>query len=300
MGVLALPSGAAITVCLSGSCASESLATGQSAGLSEGERVAVDEQGSLGAVEAATADDLQLGSEAIQAAEAARAQPEPDSRITLCHATGDSASPYVRLTVFYAAAEGHGHAGHADDLIPIPPQGCPGQDIPVPPTPTASPTITPTPNPLCVPTQPYTVGEEPQPPEGYQQLYLRRTEDGTHTLLAGVPIWLHSGGWVALGVECAVQNGEHVKHTITINGVEVPLTRSDIFSCSYNDLPDVYCFMFTALLDPLPVGDYTVILTVELDAQVTDGYDYDGDGEPDRYGPGVLRENTYTLFIREE
>ena len=50
---------------------------------------------------------------------------KPD-KITLCHATGSASTPYVEITVSYnAATEGHGHDGHADDIIPAPDEGCP-------------------------------------------------------------------------------------------------------------------------------------------------------------------------------
>lgn len=47
-------------------------------------------------------------------------------KITLCHATGNATTSYVEITVSYnAATEGHGHDGHADDIIPAPAEGCP-------------------------------------------------------------------------------------------------------------------------------------------------------------------------------
>ena len=50
---------------------------------------------------------------------------KPD-KITLCHATGSASNPYTVITVSYnAASEGHGHDGHADDIIPAPVEGCP-------------------------------------------------------------------------------------------------------------------------------------------------------------------------------
>ncbi len=38
------------------------------------------------------------------------------STITICHATGSSSNPYVRLTISTSGLSGH--SGHADDLIP--------------------------------------------------------------------------------------------------------------------------------------------------------------------------------------
>jgi Tol biopolymer transport system component len=46
--------------------------------------------------------------------------------ITVCHSTGSATNPYVEITVSYnAAAEGHGHNDHLDDIIPMPAEGCP-------------------------------------------------------------------------------------------------------------------------------------------------------------------------------
>lgn len=83
-----------------------------------------------------------------------------DKKITLCHATGTSYHPYVEITVSFQVGSGHGHEGHADDIIPAPSGGCPGTNNPpptaeststvpptatqAPPTPTATATLTPT------------------------------------------------------------------------------------------------------------------------------------------------------------
>src|SRR5690349_358758 len=83
-----------------------------------------------------------------------------DKKITLCHATGDSNHSYVEITIAYEEGQTHGHEGHANDIIPAPPSGCPGSNNPpptaeststplptatrLPPTPTATATLTPT------------------------------------------------------------------------------------------------------------------------------------------------------------
>jgi hypothetical protein len=43
--------------------------------------------------------------------------------LTVCHATGDAANPYEKLTV--SGAELTTHLGHADDIMPAPAGGCP-------------------------------------------------------------------------------------------------------------------------------------------------------------------------------
>jgi hypothetical protein len=45
-------------------------------------------------------------------------QPDPGHTITLCHATGSRQNPYDQITVDVASVDLHGHAGHADDIIP--------------------------------------------------------------------------------------------------------------------------------------------------------------------------------------
>jgi hypothetical protein len=46
---------------------------------------------------------------------------------TVCHATGDSANPYEKITV--TSAELSVHVGHPNDLIPAPVGGCPTSPV---------------------------------------------------------------------------------------------------------------------------------------------------------------------------
>lgn len=53
-------------------------------------------------------------------------KPTKSETITLCHATGDAALPYVEMTVPVDSVTGmNGHEGHADDISPVPAEGCP-------------------------------------------------------------------------------------------------------------------------------------------------------------------------------
>jgi hypothetical protein len=50
-----------------------------------------------------------------------------DGRITICHATGDSANPYEEIAV--TSAQLDEHSGHPNDLIPAPVNGCPTSPV---------------------------------------------------------------------------------------------------------------------------------------------------------------------------
>ncbi|RJP51040.1 MAG: hypothetical protein C4583_09610 [Anaerolineaceae bacterium] len=46
-----------------------------------------------------------------------------DDKITICHATSSATNPYNEITVSVNGLNGHGD--HADDIIPMPEDGCP-------------------------------------------------------------------------------------------------------------------------------------------------------------------------------
>jgi hypothetical protein len=48
-----------------------------------------------------------------------------NGQITICHATGDTASPYTEMTIDFN--ELTNHAAHPDDLVPAPADGCPSE-----------------------------------------------------------------------------------------------------------------------------------------------------------------------------
>jgi hypothetical protein len=70
--------------------------------------------------------------------QAARAQ----GAVTLCHATGNPAAPYVQLTV--AGPDLEAHVDHTEDLVPAPPLGCPPTAVEDPPVPSDAPDVIPT------------------------------------------------------------------------------------------------------------------------------------------------------------
>ena len=46
-----------------------------------------------------------------------------DGKITICHATSSETNPYNEITISVNGLNGHGK--HADDIIPMPEEGCP-------------------------------------------------------------------------------------------------------------------------------------------------------------------------------
>jgi hypothetical protein len=46
-----------------------------------------------------------------------------DGKITICHATSSAKNPYYEITVSVNGLNGHGN--HAEDIIPVPADGCP-------------------------------------------------------------------------------------------------------------------------------------------------------------------------------
>jgi hypothetical protein len=81
---------------------------------------------------------------AVAAALVAAAPASAQETTAICHATGDSAQPFMALTV--GPDELLAHLDHEDDLIPAPAAGCPG---PAPAT--AAPTPAATPSPAATP-----------------------------------------------------------------------------------------------------------------------------------------------------
>jgi hypothetical protein len=81
--------------------------------------------------------------------------------VSICHATGNPANPYVPLSLDNAGVLEH--VNHEDDLVPAPAGGCPSQVVPEP---TEVPTVTATPEyavPTVAPTAAATPTSTPRP-----------------------------------------------------------------------------------------------------------------------------------------
>jgi hypothetical protein len=115
-----------------------------------------------------------------------------------------------------------------------------------------------------------------------------------NTAKAGTPIDLYYDGWGALGYKLTEENREHIKNKLLLDGQSVSgkqqkAVPSDEIPCGYN-MPDkydgIYWSFYKTTLDPLSVGEHDLLVIQIIDAQFTDGFDSDGDGQEDYYGPG--------------
>jgi hypothetical protein len=55
---------------------------------------------------------------------------------------------------------------------------------------------------------------------------------------------------------------------------------------------------YVAQVAPLSPGTYVADVTWSFDEAVTDGYDADGDSEPDWYGPGEVFTREFTIIVQ--
>jgi hypothetical protein len=162
------------------------------------------------------------------------------------------------------------------------------------PTPTMMPTRTPVPTarPTLAPTVP--------PP---QVVSLFRWCGTEYTVEAGRRIDLRYGGWVALGADVAEQNGQHLTVELLIDGQPVtgyrlPAAPLAQLPCGAGAAPEgAFIVLRSATVGPLTSGAHSVQATFILDEAVSDGYDYNGDGQPDFIGPGVLTTQSFTLIV---
>jgi hypothetical protein len=124
--------------------------------------------------------------------------PPPSGEVTLCHATGQAANPFVELTIRRSRlAE---HRRHARDIIPVPATGCPvraadGDDsgAPVPPAPRKrpAPRTRPRPAPTAAPVPAATVAPVAATPAPAPQA-------PRATFAASIPGLPHTGADLAL------------------------------------------------------------------------------------------------------
>jgi hypothetical protein len=165
------------------------------------------------------------------------------------------------------------------------------------PRPTPLPTATrkPTLSPTAAPTQPLTP----------QIIFLRRGCGTTYTVQAGRPLEIRYGSWVAIGADLANQNAEHLTVRLVLDGelvtgVQQPmvprLVPSSEIACVTASPADAYGVFYVTQVGPLSAGTHVASVTWILDAQVTDGYDANGDGMPELYGPGELATHEFTII----
>jgi hypothetical protein len=135
-----------------------------------------------------------------------------------------------------------------------------------------------------------------------QIVFLRPSCGSTYTVEAGSLVEIRYGSWIAIGEELALQNAEHLTVDLVLNGetligTQQPVVpRSEIPCGSPSD--NAYGVFYVTQLGPLSPGTYVAKVTWILDEPVTDGYDADGDGEPDWYGPGEVFTHEFTINVQ--
>ena len=139
-----------------------------------------------------------------------------------------------------------------------------------------------------------------QPSASPSIVFLRLRCDTTYTVQAGTPLEIHYGAWLAVDKEKAVQNAQHLSVRLVIDGevvegVQQPVVAGSEIPCVA--LEGLYGVYFSANLDSLSKGTHVVTATWIFDEQVTDGYDANGDGTPDNYGPGEIATEEYMIIV---
>ena len=129
----------------------------------------------------------------------------------------------------------------------------------------------------------------------------------TYTVTAGEPFEVHYGEWGALGSELAQDNARHITVRLVVDGQEVAGVQEPIMSCEsivgyFCGVGAGYCadgsswIIYKTTLGPLSPGEHEVIVTYILDEQISDGYDGNGDGNADTYGPGEWGQRRYSIL----
>jgi hypothetical protein len=133
-------------------------------------------------------------------------------------------------------------------------------------------------------------------------VFVRPACGDTYRAPAGKPILLHYGSWGALGADLVTQNVDNMTITLTVDGQEITGTRNPVsptVPCREDEAENAWFIWFTVMLDPLPPGEHSLVVVYDTDTQLTDGGDYDEDGQPDFFGPGEIARITYTLIVEE-
>jgi signal peptidase I len=134
-----------------------------------------------------------------------------------------------------------------------------------------------------------------------QIIFLRPSCGSTYTVQAGSPLEIRYGSWIAIGEALAIQNAEHLTVELVLNGetvtgVQQPVVPRSEIPCGM-PLENAYGVFYVTYVDPLSPGTYIAEVTWILDIAVTDGYDADGDGEPEWYGPGEIFTHEFTIIV---
>jgi hypothetical protein len=135
-----------------------------------------------------------------------------------------------------------------------------------------------------------------------QIIFLRPRCGDTYTVQANTPLELRYGSWVAIGEDLAQQNADLLTVELALNGEIVtgekqPVVPSSEIPCG-TPREDAYGVFYVAEVGPLTSGTYHAEATWSFDQAVTDGYDADGDGVPEWYGPGEIFTREFTIIVK--
>ena len=139
-----------------------------------------------------------------------------------------------------------------------------------------------------------------QPSATPQVVFLRSRCSDTYNVQAGAPLEIQYGAWLAVDRQKAVQNAQHLSVRLVIDGevvegIQQPVVTGSEIPCVA--LEGLYGVFFSAKVDSLSKGTHVVSATWIFDEQVTDGYDANGDGTPDNYGPGEIATEEYMIIV---
>jgi hypothetical protein len=126
---------------------------------------------------------------------------------------------------------------------------------------------------------------------------------------ADEPLELHYGYWGVIGSDLVEENQSALSIYIYINGTpgvgqsakpartsDLPcVEREDYTDEAWNEARWLHA-VSTVTLGP---GSHHVLIIVSLSDEVSDGFDSDGDGSLDLYGPGELIRQEYTIVAQE-
>jgi serine/threonine protein kinase len=168
------------------------------------------------------------------------------------------------------------------------------------PSPTPIPSRTPVPTPTPVPTA--TPRPTPLPTLAPQLVNLHRACGAEQVVEAGRPVLVRYGAWVTIGADLANDAPNHMTAELRVDGQLVsgyalPAIPASQIPCSQGGAPeDQYAVRWETTLNPLPAGRHDIEVTYVIFEALTDGYDSDGDGQPDIYEPGTPVSQYFTLI----
>lgn len=179
----------------------------------------------------------------------------------------------------------------------------PATDTPTP-EPTSTPTLISTPTSTSTP-RPTNTSPAPTLTPTLQLLTMRPGCGDSYVVASNAPIKLQYGGWETKGFEIAQNQADHLTVTLILNGEVIPGQRQPLgpfnslypgSSCGSADIENAFGDYSIAYINSLDPGEYSAEVVYSFDEQVIDGYDSDGDGNLDTYGPGEAHRLRFTII----